>query len=166
MEAYKFCQYSCINVVSLVNTTQNYRMTAGKGIDELWTLSGELDVVPQWHALYVHDPTGDFDPVTEISKAVTLRRKTSMPDMVSSESSDSDDFSDSGFLEDESDEESGYDTDEDEEFHGLLRAAMENVHGLEKSCTSSDPLTRGADDANNPFVKLLGSLGGKAMFRA
>jgi hypothetical protein len=142
-------------------------MVTGKGIDELWTLSGELDVVPQWHALYVHDPTGEFNPVTEISKVeekvLTLRREGSMPDLrVSSESSEDDDSSDS----DESDYEgSGYDTDEDEEICGLLRAAMENVHGLE---TSSDPPAWEAGDANNnnPFVKFLGSLGGKAMFRS
>jgi len=142
-------------------------MVAGKGIDDLWTLSGELNVVPQWHAFYVRDPSGEFDPVTEISKekrkALTLRREGSMPDLrVSSESSGSDDSSDGGFLEDESDYEgSCYDTDEDDEFRGLLRVAMENVHGLAKSCTSSDHPTLEAGDANNPFVKLLGSLGGK-----
>jgi len=142
-------------------------MAAGKGIDELWTLSGELDVVPRWQALYVHDPTGEFDPVTEIlkeeKKALTLRREGSMPDLrVSSESSDGDDSSDSGFLEDGSDYgESGYDTDEDEEFRGLLRAAMEKVHGSVESGTNSDPLSWRAGHADNPFIKLLGSLGGR-----
>ncbi|KAF8348288.1 hypothetical protein F5887DRAFT_880568 [Amanita rubescens] len=136
----------------LINS--NYRMVAGKGMDELWTLSGELDIVPQWHALYVHDPNGEFDPGTEISKeekkALTLRREGSMPDLrVSSESSESDESDYEG---------SGYDTDEDEEFRGLLRVAMENVHGLEKS---SDPPAWEASDANNPFVKFLGSLGGR-----
>jgi hypothetical protein len=149
----------------LVDTSQNYRNATGKGIDGLWSLTEELDVVPQWHAFYVRNLSGDFDEVSKgDKKAVTLRRKRSIPDLLSSsESSDNEDSSDGGFPDDESGyDETSYDTDEEEEFRGLLRAAMEKVHDSTRLDTSSNPLVRGDGDTDNPFMKVFGSLRGNA----
>ena len=85
-----------------------------------------------------------------------------MPSLrASSESSGNEDSADCGFSDDESGyDESSYDADEEEEFHGLLRAAMEKVHDSARLGTSSNSLVRGDGDRGNPFIKLLGSLGG------
>ena len=153
-----------LSQLQLVDTSQNYISASGKGIDGLWCLTEELDVVPQWHAYYVHNLSGEFDSNNEVSKgnkkAVALRRKSSVPDLLSSsESSDNEDSSDDGFPDDESGyDETSYDTDEEEEFHGLLRAAMEKVHDPARLDTSSNP--RGDGDTDNPFMKVVGSLRG------
>lgn len=153
----------------LVDASQNYRNVSGKGIDGLWSLTEELDVVPQWHAFYVHNLSEEFDSGNEVSKGdtktIALRRKRSISELpellISSGSSNNEDSSDGDFPDDESDyDETSYDTDEEEEFHGLLRAAMEKVHDSARLDTGSNLLVRGDGDTDNPFMKVFGSLRG------
>ncbi|KAF7980729.1 hypothetical protein HWV62_36739 [Athelia sp. TMB] len=176
--------WKCINA--------NYVSVSGEDIDTLWQLDGALERAPQWHSVHIPlEEDEDSDgPVGSMALTKGGRKKKkklleltngddddshgSMPDLQSvSDSSDSQELSDSDedSEEDSGDEDSdvGYDTDEEDELREMIRegmdAAMENPEFFDPRRDKKefqDFYDLAEERKGNPFLKLLGSLRGRA----
>ncbi|PFH53859.1 hypothetical protein AMATHDRAFT_1081 [Amanita thiersii Skay4041] len=155
----------------------NYKSVSGKNMDNLWRLSDEFNVSPQWSGFHKSDSADEA--VGRRSKAANMRLTLfddisddshgSMPSLqtVSGSSEESEFYeSDSDLELEESSDQDSYNTDEEEELRTMLREAMDYAHATgflnpAHGDPESKPPPQDEGRAGNPFLSLLGSLRGR-----